>query len=58
MAGKGTEKDEAKAFGMFCDLAEKGDADAMFQAGKMCYGGIGTEADRDRAYRYFSKASA
>lgn len=58
LAGNGTEKDEAKAFGMFLGLADQGDPDAMFQVGRMCYAGTGTAKDRDMAYRYFSKASA
>ena len=58
LAGEGVEKDAAKAFAMYRDVADRfEDPDALFQVGRMMLEGLGTEMDPDCGFRYLGRAA-
>ena len=57
LSGEGTDKDPAGAYRIFLGLAGKGDADAMFQAGRMLIDGVGVEQNAEEGFRWMGKAA-
>lgn len=57
-SGDGVEKDVAKAFSMYCQLAELNDPDALYQVGKMYINGEGTEADPQKGFEMIGRAAS
>ena len=52
------EKDLTRAFSLYKELADKGDADAMYMVGSMLLEGSGTEKDIESGFRYLGKSAA
>tara|TARA_B100000686_G_C16773602_1_gene966912 strand:+ start:290 stop:1630 length:1341 start_codon:yes stop_codon:yes gene_type:complete len=50
----GLRADPAKALQWYEQAADEGDADAMFEAGRMHYDGIGTQRDLIEAFKWFA----
>ena len=58
VTGDGVEKDPAKAFRLFKELADTHeDGDSLFQVARMMMEGQGTEADPECGFRYMSRAA-
>jgi serine/threonine protein kinase/TPR repeat protein len=55
--GQGVPKDESKAFALFQDGAEKGNALCMFFYAMCFEGGVGVESDRKAARRWYVRAA-
>ncbi len=53
---KGARQDFAKAFSLFRQEAEAGNALAMHDLGRMCADGLGLEADQDAAQGWYARA--
>ncbi len=53
---KDTEQDFTKALSLFRQEAEKGNALAMHDLGRMCADGLGQDADQDAAQEWYAKA--
>ena len=56
--GEGTERDMARAFGLYSRVAETGDGDALFMVGRMYFEGLGVEKDQVRGFEFFGRAAA
>lgn len=58
LEGDGVTKDPAKAFSLYKELGDGcGDADALYQVGRMYLDGLGTDANPEEGFRYFGKAA-
>ena len=58
VSGDGVEKDQAKAFRLFKEVAEAHeDRDALFQVARMMMEGQGTEMDPECGFRYMARAA-
>ena len=57
-SGDGVDKDLAKAFELYKQLADAGDSDALFQIGKMYIGGEGVEMDPQKGFEYIGMAAS
>ena len=47
-----------RAYSIYKELADAGEADAMFMVGRMMLEGLGVEKDEERGFRYLSEAAA
>ena len=56
--GVGDERDVGKAFGLYKEVADTGDGDALFMVGRMYFEGIGVERDMEKGFEYFGRAAA
>ena len=56
--GEVTTRDLTKAYSIYHDLADSGEADAMFMVGHMLLEGLGVEKDEEKGFRYLSEAAA
>ena len=55
--GRGTPKDEKKAFEWFEKAAVEGHKDAQYLVGAMCFDGIGITSNKIKAYEWFMKSA-
>lgn len=55
--GDGTEKDAKGAYSLYLALAKDGDADAMFQVGRMLIDGLGVEQNAEEGFKWVGEAS-
>ena len=56
--GIGDQKDMAKAFSLYKEVADTGDGDALFMIGRMYLEGLGTERDVEKGFECFGRAAA
>jgi len=55
--GRATERDMEKAYRLYDEISETGDADAMFMTARMLFEGLGVEQDVEKAMERFGRSA-
>lgn len=55
--GNGVEKDEKRAFQLYCEASEKDNANGLYHVGRCYEDGIGVKANKGKALKYYKEAA-